>query len=105
MHSWSGAGISVGTAPAMQAMWCIMYRIRQSLTYLYNLASYMLGTVIQCYGELKTINCISMVLIYVETNWPGNWFEWQYLVIDQIIYNNEDKWVKGQSEAVVNMAM
>ena len=38
LHS-SGAGISVDSAesaPAMQALWCRMYKIKQSLIYLYN---------------------------------------------------------------------
>ena len=44
-HLWSEAGISLISAPAVQAMWCMMHRLRQSLIYMYNLASYMLGTV------------------------------------------------------------
>ena len=38
MHSWSGL-VFISSHPAVQAMWYIMYRIRQSLSYLYNLAS------------------------------------------------------------------
>ena len=46
----------------VQTMWCKMYRIRESLSYLYNIS------ICQCYGEF-------IILICVETNWPGSWFE------------------------------
>ena len=46
-----GAGISVDSAPALQALLCNMYRIRQSLFYLYNVSA---GHY-QCYDEFKTI--------------------------------------------------
>ena len=42
----AGTGISIVSHPAVQAMRCMMYRIRQSLSYMYNLASCMLhGTI------------------------------------------------------------
>ena len=50
-----GAGISVDYASALQALWYKMYRIRQSLLYLYNFSA---GHY-QCYDEFKTI-------------WPSN---------------------------------
>ena len=43
--------ISVCSVPAIQALWYKMYRIRQSLRYLYNLcAGYY-----ECYGEFETL--------------------------------------------------
>ena len=61
--------VAIGSATAIQAMWCKMYRIRQShaLSYLYNLYT----EHCQCYGELN--NFIPTVLIFVETIWPGRW--------------------------------
>ena len=35
LHLWSDVGISISSALAMQALWCKMYRIRQSLSYLF----------------------------------------------------------------------
>ena len=52
MYSWSGIEslVAIVSALAMQALICKMYRIRQPLTYLYNLYP----EYCQCYGELKT---------------------------------------------------
>ena len=63
LHSCSGAGISVGPAPAMQTLWC---EYIESDGYLYNLCT----GYYQCYDELKT----TIVLICVETKWPGSLF-------------------------------
>ena len=65
-----GTGISVDSAPALQAFWCETYRIMiiQSLFYLYKVSA---GHY-QCYDKFKTIG--PLVLICVEINWPGNWF-------------------------------
>ena len=69
-----GGGISEGFAQAMQAMWRKMYRTTQSLNFLYDLYA---GTV------NAMMNFIPMVLIFVETNWPGSWF-----VMDTYTSNN-----------------
>ena len=42
-HSWSSAGISVGSTPAMQALWCKMYIIRHSHSAFYTM--FVLGTI------------------------------------------------------------
>ena len=75
LHSWSRADISLVSVPVMQAMWCIMHRMRQSLSCLYNLASDILGTV---NAMVNLNNRTPMVPIYVVTNWLGSYFEWQY---------------------------
>ena len=41
-----GTGISVDSAPVLQALCCKLYRIRQSLFYLYNASA---GPHYQCY--------------------------------------------------------
>ena len=46
-----GAGISVDSAPTLQALRCNMYRIRQLLLYLYDVSA---GHY-KCYDEFKTI--------------------------------------------------
>ena len=65
--------ISVGFAPAkyMYRPYDVhkMYRIKQSLSYLYNLVH---AGHYQCYCEFKQFNPI--VLICVETNWPCSGF-------------------------------
>ena len=54
LHSSTGAGISVASVPVMQALWCKIYRIRQSLIYLYNVCA----EHYECFDEFKT-NCTS----------------------------------------------
>ena len=83
VYSWSWSGLkssgAIGSAPAMQAMWCKMYRIRQSLTYLYKLYP----EHCQCYGELKTILHLWFWFVKKLIGQVVN-SQWLYLVVGHL---------------------
>ena len=63
-HSWSSAGISVGSTPALQA-YDVKFIESDSYSAIYTILN---AGYYQCCGEFKTI-------IFVwKTNWPGSWF-------------------------------
>ena len=67
-----GPDISVDSAPALQALKCNMYRIRQLLFY------FLLG-IINAMMNLKQFG--PTVFIRVETILPGSDSQWLYLVV------------------------
>ena len=64
LHSLSESGISVDSAPAMQALWSKGIELGSHPQYF--VCHY------QCYDEFKAIG--PLLLICVETNWAGSWF-------------------------------
>ena len=80
------ADISVDSASGLQALRCTMYRIRQSLFYLYDVSAGIINVMMNLnqFGHL--------VLICVETSRPGSWFAMAVLgcrsLVLVIIINN-----------------
>ena len=81
LHSSSGPGISVDSAPAMQALWSkgIESDSHPSIYTMFMLV--IINTMI----DLKQFG--PLVLICVENNWPGSWFAMAILGCRSLVDN------------------